>query len=418
MDEIAIKVNNLSKAYKLYDKPIDRLKESINPLKKIYHKDFFALKDLSFEVKKGETIGIIGKNGCGKSTLLKIITGVLNPSGGNVVVNGNISALLELGAGFNPDFTGLENIYLNCTIMGYTREEANQKVPSIIEFADIGDFINQPVKLYSSGMFARLAFAVAINVNPQILIVDETLSVGDFMFQHKCFTKFKELQENGTTILFVSHTMQQIINYCNRAILIHEGNIVEDSYEVERVVFKYEQLVRNASITKEASASYTVPEDFTITINRDVNEHRFGTHEAIIREVYLTDSAGDFRDAELLKSGGKVFLKLVILSKIKVESIVIGVSIKDVDGKVIWGDNFVESGTQTGLNIGKNIVTFEFQLNIVPGEYLVYTGLADISTAKRIELDQRWPVKKISVISTRNMAEGTVFAPSKVFVQQ
>ena len=185
----AIKVTNLSKVYKLYDKPADRLKESLHPLKKKYHKEFYALNDVSFEIKKGETVGIIGKNGAGKSTLLKIITGVLTPSGGHVHVNGRIASLLELGAGFNPEYTGVENIYLQGTLMGYTKEEMESKIQAILDFADIGDFVYQPVKSYSSGMFARLAFAVAINVEPDILIVDEALSVGDVFFQNKCFKK-------------------------------------------------------------------------------------------------------------------------------------------------------------------------------------------------------------------------------------
>ena len=176
----AIKVSHLTKIYKLYDKPIDRLKESLHPLKKKYHKDFYALSDINFEIKKGETVGIIGKNGAGKSTLLKIITGVLTPSSGHVHVNGRIASLLELGAGFNPEYTGIENIYLQGTLMGYNHEEMEAKIDDILAFADIGDFIHQPVKMYSSGMFARLAFAVAINVDPDILIVDEVLSVGVF----------------------------------------------------------------------------------------------------------------------------------------------------------------------------------------------------------------------------------------------
>ena len=204
MPNTAIKVSNLTKIYKLYDKPMDRLKESLHPLKKNYHKDFYALNDVSFEVKKGETVGIIGKNGAGKSTLLKIITGVLTPTSGDVQVNGRIASLLELGAGFNPEYTGIENIYLQGTLMGFGHEEMAAKVDEILAFADIGDFIHQSVKMYSSGMFARLAFAVAINVDPDILIVDEALSVGDAAFQNKCIRKMEEIGDKGITILFVS----------------------------------------------------------------------------------------------------------------------------------------------------------------------------------------------------------------------
>ena len=195
MQDTTILVNGISKIYKLYEKPIDRLKESLHPFKKKYHKEFYALKDITFEIEKGETVGIIGKNGSGKSTLLKIITGVLSPTNGSTTVKGKVSALLELGAGFNPEFTGLQNIYLNGTMMGYTKEEIDQRVGAILEFADIGDFIYQPVKTYSSGMFVRLAFAVAINVDPDILIVDEALSVGDIFFQLKCYKKFEEYKK-------------------------------------------------------------------------------------------------------------------------------------------------------------------------------------------------------------------------------
>ena len=210
MPNTAIKVSHLTKVYKLYDKPIDRLKESLHLLKKQYHKEFYALNDVSFEIKKGETVGIIGKNGAGKSTLLKIITGVLTPSSGHVHTNGRISSLLELGAGFNPEYTGVENIYLQGTLMGYTHSKMESKVDEILEFADIGDFVHQPVKMYSSGMFARLAFAVAINVDPDILIVDEALAVGDAGFVLKCMNRMKEIKEQGTTILLVTHDTQSI----------------------------------------------------------------------------------------------------------------------------------------------------------------------------------------------------------------
>lgn len=224
MEDIAIEVKNVSKIYRLYDRPIDRLKEAVDPFKKKYHKEFYALSNVNFEVKRGETVGIIGKNGSGKSTLLKLITGVLTPNSGKIEVVGRVSALLELGAGFNPEFTGVENIYLNGTMMGYSKEDISKKVDSILDFADIGDFVSQPVKTYSSGMFARLAFAVAINVEPDILIVDEALSVGDVFFQNKCFRKFEELKDRGTTILFVSHDLGSVKQMCSRVLWLDEGN--------------------------------------------------------------------------------------------------------------------------------------------------------------------------------------------------
>jgi lipopolysaccharide transport system ATP-binding protein len=227
-NDISIKVENLTKIYKLYDSPQDRLKESLHPLRKKYHKDFFALNNVSFNIQKGETVGIIGRNGSGKSTLLKIITGVLTPSNGSVSVDGKISALLELGAGFNPLLTGIENIYFNGTLLGYTYEEMDNKLEDILAFADIGQFIYQPVKTYSSGMFIRLAFSVATIVNPDVLIVDEALAVGDELFQRKCFARIRKFTEEGKTILFVTHSGSTIIELCNRAILFDTGELILD----------------------------------------------------------------------------------------------------------------------------------------------------------------------------------------------
>ena len=223
MSEVAIRVDDVSKLYKLYDKPSDRLKESLGLTRKKLYKEHYALHNVSFDVKRGETVGIIGTNGSGKSTILKIITGVLNPSGGHVEIDGRISALLELGAGFNMEYTGIENIYLNGTMIGFTKEEIDEKLQDILDFADIGDFVNQPVKTYSSGMFVRLAFAVAINIEPEILIVDEALSVGDVFFQTKCYHKFEEFKKMGKTILFVSHDLGSIGKYCDRVVLLNKG---------------------------------------------------------------------------------------------------------------------------------------------------------------------------------------------------
>lgn len=225
MDDIAIKVDNISKMYKLYDNSMDRLKEAlgVGKKKRKLYKEHYALQNVSFDVCKGETVGIIGTNGAGKSTILKIITGVLNQTEGKLEINGRISALLELGAGFNMDYTGIENVYLNGTMIGFSKSEIDEKLHQILDFADIGEFIYQPVKTYSSGMFVRLAFAVAINIDPEILIVDEALSVGDVFFQAKCYKKFEEFKKMGKTILFVSHDLSSISRYCDRVILLNKG---------------------------------------------------------------------------------------------------------------------------------------------------------------------------------------------------
>lgn len=226
--DIAIKVEDLTKIYPIYNNKNDRMKEALSLTRKKYHTEFHALNNISFEVKRGETVGIIGQNGSGKSTLLKILTGVLSPTSGSVLVNGKVSALLELGAGFNPEMTGMENIYLNGTIMGYAKEEMDERIPQIIDFADIGEFITQPVKMYSSGMFVRLAFAVAINVEPDILIVDEALSVGDMAFQAKCMAKMKEIITKGVTVFFVSHDMDTIKSLCQRCYYLEGGNLMKE----------------------------------------------------------------------------------------------------------------------------------------------------------------------------------------------
>ena len=242
MQEIAIAVNNITKAYKLYDKPTDRLRESLGLSKQKRYKEILALNDVSFDVKKGECVGIIGTNGSGKSTILKIITGVLSPTMGSIQVYGRISALLELGAGFNPEYTGLENIYVNGTVMGFSREEIDARLEEIISFADIGEFINQPVKTYSSGMFVRLAFAVAINIDPEILIVDEALSVGDVFFQAKCYHKFEEFKKQGKTILFVSHDLGSVAKYCDRVVLLNKG-VKNCEGEPKEVIDIYKQIL-------------------------------------------------------------------------------------------------------------------------------------------------------------------------------
>ena len=255
----AITVRDVTKIYRLYDKPIDRLKESLSVTHKNYHKDFYALQNLSFNVKKGETVGIIGTNGSGKSTILKIITGVLTPTSGEVQVDGKISALLELGAGFNQDYTGIENIYMNGTMMGFSKKEMDEKLPDILEFADIGDFVYQPVKTYSSGMFVRLAFALSINVEPEILIVDEALSVGDVFFQSKCYRRMDELRKNGTTIVMVTHDMGSVIKYCDKVVLLNRGEFVAEG-PAGKMVDLYKKILAGP-------VSYT---HLTLPTNREV----------------------------------------------------------------------------------------------------------------------------------------------------
>ena len=285
MSNIAISVRHITKKYRLYNSPKDRLKEALNPLRKKYHKDFHAVSDVSFDVFKGETVGIIGRNGSGKSTLLKIITGVLTPSSGRAIVHGRISAILELGAGFSGEMTGLENIYLSNTINGIPENETSSRVEEIIEFAELGDFIYQPLKTYSSGMKARLAFAVAISIEPDILIVDEALSVGDAAFQRKCFSKMEQIRKNGATILFVSHSEASVVNLCSRAIWLVNGKKVLDG-EPKLVTSLYlkniNRPVKKDEINKEyarlASSSVTIKN--TLTTNHNHLDNNSSVHES------------------------------------------------------------------------------------------------------------------------------------------
>ena len=294
MDEVIIKAEHLSKVYKIYEKDIDRLKETFHPFHKRYSRDFYALQDISFEIKRGENIGLVGKNGAGKSTLLKIITGVLTPTSGNISVNGKIASLLELGAGFNPDMTGIENIYMNGLLMGHQREEMDEKIDDIVAFADIGEFINQPVKTYSSGMFARLAFSVNAFVEPDILIIDEALSVGDAFFQSKCMDKMRTMIDGGVTVLFVSHDTFAVKNLCERAFYLKSGKLVMDGPASE-VTEEY-----NRSII-EMRRNYKTKKDDHITL--------------LMKEIKLSqknDDTQDFKiplDAESLERGKNIFLK-------------------------------------------------------------------------------------------------------------
>lgn len=342
--DIAIKVQNLDKIYKLYDAPIDRLKEALDPRKKKYHKDFYALNDISFEVKKGETVGVIGKNGSGKSTLLKIITGVLTPSSGIVKVNGKVAALLELGAGFNLDYTGIENIYFQGNLMGFTKEQMDEKLQSILEFADIGEFVYQCVKMYSSGMFARLAFAVAINVEPDILIVDEALSVGDMIFQAKCMTKMTSMMKQGVTVLFVSHDIHSVKTLCTKAVFLSDGavecfgdaGIVANKYiEMQHTVMGNE--LKQVNIKEESS---TIPNNLinTIpivvsTIEQPIDQalsQRYGDGRATILDAVILDET--LKPVHELITNRDYHIQIAIRFNADLPTFVCGTMIASLDG--------------------------------------------------------------------------------------
>lgn len=383
MEDVVVSIKNVSKVYKLFDKPIDRLKESLSLTHKNYHTDHFALEDISLDVHKGECVGIIGTNGSGKSTLLKIITGVLSPSSGTVEVNGKISALLELGAGFNMEYTGIENIYLNGTMLGFSKEEMDAKLDDIINFAEIGEFINQPCKTYSSGMFARLAFAVAINVEPDILIVDEALSVGDIFFQSKCYRKFNEFKEAGKTIIFVTHDMGSVIKYCERSMLINRGHHVLTGTSAEAVdVYKkilanqYDDNTKEEEKVKNTEVKEVSEEDSSwkqkLILNQQVDS--YGNGKAEIVDFAVLNDKGEVTST--LQKNKQFRIKMKIRFHEDIENPIFAYIIKDRKGTEITGTNtFLEKYMQKNCKKGQEItVNFDQILNLQGGQYLLSFG--------------------------------------------
>lgn len=406
MSNIVIKVENLTKIYHLYEKPTDRLKESLNPFRKKYHKDFYALNDVSFEVKKGETVGIIGKNGAGKSTLLKIITGVLTPTSGSVEVNGKIASLLELGAGFNPEMTGLENIYLQGTIMGFTREEIDKKIDDILSFADIGEFIYQPVKTYSSGMFARLAFATAINVEPDILIVDEVLSVGDIKFQLKCIRKMEDMRNKGITILFVSHDMQTINKFCNKVIWIEKGKIKKlgepkDIINEYTAIMSYgEEIVKN-NINQKLKEKLEKKKKYNLI---DVsNCESFGEKKALITGILFLNENN--KVTLTLKQGEWATFICEFYTSVDLYNVAIGILFKDnLNNDILTFNNymydcpieFVSKNTKIRVEI-----TFKVP-KIFPKEHVITVALSEGIQENHIQQHWIYEATKINIISIDN----------------
>ena len=418
--ERVIEIKDVTKIYKLYDKPIDRLKESMSLRHRSYHRDFYALRGLSFFVEKGQTVGIIGTNGSGKSTILKIITGVLTPTSGEVSVKGKISALLELGAGFNMDYTGIENIYMNGTMMGYSKREMDDKLADILDFAEIGDFVHQPVKTYSSGMFVRLAFALAINVEPEILIVDEALSVGDVFFQSKCYRRMEEIRKNGTTIVMVTHDMGSIIKYCDKVILLNKGEFIAEG-PAGRMVDLYKKILAGQmeSLREElASRREGVSEDAPgrragaggsepgglmrekLTIN--ANREEYGDGRAEIFDLGLLDARGNLTNL-LLK--GEVFtIRERIRFHADIEAPIFTYTIKDRKGTELTGTNTLFEGAQVKPVKAGDIydVAFTQKMTLQGGEYLLSMSCTGFEGGEHVVYHRLYDVANITVISNKN----------------
>lgn len=416
-DPVAISAQNLSKKYRLFNSPKERLWETLHPFNKKYHREFWALKDIDFQIPKGATVGIIGQNGSGKSTLLKIICSVLQPTSGEVTVNGRISALLELGSGFHPEFTGRENIQFSGTLMGFSQEQMKERLPQIEAFADIGEFIDQPVRIYSSGMLARLAFATAIHVNPDILVIDEILSVGDAKFQHKCFQKFHEFQQAGKTILFVSHDAGHIVRHCDSALLFANGNLIQTG-EPQNVIDTYFNLVLTGETHTRGSPSPQTPTDSVgETRNPDAqsttsplhqflkesseedrcahhpnynkSEYRIGNGRATLID-YLILSEGKTNPTTIV-SGDTVDIYIKAQFNETVTHPIFGFALKTVEGVTINASNTRYRGIEIDTASSNEVIVYCFSLKLIlhPGDYFIDLGVAEKISTKDEPLDIR-----------------------------
>lgn len=449
-NEKAIKVDSISKCYKVYENPAQRLKQFIFPRidqalgreARLYHNDFWALRDISFELPRGQTMGIVGRNGSGKSTLLQIIAGTLSPSSGNIDVNGRVAALLELGAGFNNDFTGRENVYLNASLLGLTKEETDNKLDDILSFADIGHFIDSPVRAYSSGMLVRLAFAVQAQIDPEILIVDEALAVGDAKFQAKCFARLKKLKENGASILFVSHATEQIVTHCDSAILLdggvaqalgkpkdivnqyldilfgkkNSGNVVRDNvdHQLEEASKgeseRLEREIHNKPLTSKFSR--LVSGRFEERPNYSANEYRWGDNAAEIKDFYIEQEGKAYPLTIAPHQTISLAFRIKFINKIFRP--IFGFAIKTKDGVTIYNTNSewqsveivdeAKEGSEIIISIKIDNILFE-------GDYFISVGIASSNTlGEIIPHDRRYdsihittePVEKFTGLADLN----------------
>ena len=460
--EKIISVDQVSKVYRLYDKPIDRLLESISLRKKSYHKDFYALRDISFSVGRGEAVGIIGTNGSGKSTMLKIITGVLSATTGKVESRGSICALLELGAGFNQDYTGIENIYMNGTMMGFSKAEMDEKLPAILEFADIGDFVYQPVKSYSSGMFVRLAFALYISIDPEVLIVDEALSVGDVFFQAKCYHRMDELKRKGTTILMVTHDLGSVMKYCDRVVLFHKGEKVGEGLPGQ-MVDKYKKILagkdphaeqfmeeqnflgnvdeeaaetagvagttgQDASIGNAGTAGTTEKNAGTVIASETAesaspeavqssqkplgfmkdhltlnpSSQQYGNGKAEILDFGILDKDG--RPGNVLLKGEEFSIKERIVFHDDIAAPIFTFTIKDKRGMDLSGTNTLFEGKEIpAVKKGDEyFCTFTQRMNLQGGEYLLSISCTGFEEGEHTVYDRKYDITSITVLSNKN----------------
>ena len=391
--------------YKLYDKPSDRLKEALGLTRKKLYKEHYALRDVNFDIQEGECVGIIGTNGSGKSTILKIITGVLTPTQGEVKVDGRISALLELGAGFNMEYSGLENVYLNGTMIGFSKEEIDARLDDILDFADIGDFIHQPVKTYSSGMFVRLAFAVAINIDPEILVVDEALSVGDVFFQAKCYHKFEEFKKQGKTILFVSHDLSSVSKYCDRVILLNKG-VKLDEGSPKQMVDLYKQLlvgqdpVKQQEADKEKKAA--VQSEGTGNFQANPNMLEYGNRMAEIIHFEVLDDRGMLSNT--IEKGTEFKIRMKVHFNEDIQEPIMAYTFKNIKGTEITGTNTMFEKAQVARSGAGDecTVTFTQNMDLQGGEYLLSFGCTGYKDGDFTVFHRLYDACNITVVSSKN----------------
>jgi len=424
--DLAVKVESLSKCFHVYASPRDRLKQFVLPRVqramgkpgKQYFNEFWALKDVSLEIGKGETVGVVGRNGSGKSTLLQIICGTLNPTKGSVFSKGRIGALLELGSGFNPEFTGRENVYMNAAILGLSKSEIDARFKEIIEFADIGDFLDQPVRVYSSGMMVRLAFAVQAQIEPDILIVDEALAVGDAKFQARCFERLKQLKNNGTSILLVTHSSDQIVTHCDRALLLEKGYPIEMG-EPRTVVNHYLDLLFGKSAKQHINNSDAISDDKEVTaqsaLGLDLSlvtdkfssrpgyneyEYRWGDGQAKILDFCLLQNGVQY-PATLL-SGRTVELAFTVKFYETIVRPILGITIKTKEGVVIYGANTEMLNVESFQNLGQRgdsaLVRVAFDGRLAAGDYFISVGIASGDTDDVVPRDRRYDAIHVHVV--------------------
>ena len=416
-DEHVVTVKSLSKTYRLFSHPGERLKQALTLGFCRYYREYTAISNINFNVSKGETIGIIGSNGSGKSTLLQLICGILKPTTGEVHVRGRISALLELGSGFNPEFTGKENIYFQAILMGLNRAEVERRFDDIASFAYIGRFLNEPVRTYSSGMFVRLAFAVAISFEPDVLVVDEALAVGDARFQSRCFRKIQQLRDQGGSILFVSHALEQVKRFCDKAILLNKGNIVKIGPPSEVVNHHLANTFLQIDNQAQLSESQNM-EGFSASVGYNPAEYRFGIGGAKITNFcFEPHSLSNEKPLFNANSRVKLIIRVKFFRDIQVPTYAIAVSA--LDGSNLFGTNIRDAPDRdisTSVKAGQIVdVTYDLNLHLAEGDYLISLSVSEEILGELLPLDRRYDSIFLSVVGSMKMRGFVDLEPNITF---